>query len=117
MHQGQNKRTIAAWGKALMVIGALGALAACETARDQELLDNPNYSQGYADGCQTGHNRVAGFDETVTRDDELALREPAYQIGWRDGHSVCGGDQVDADSASDREIFIHESEHYGSVPR
>ena len=100
-----------------MILGAMGALAACETARDPEVLNNPNYSRGYADGCQTGHSRVAGFDETVTKDRELALREPTYEIGWRDGYNACDGESADANSASNREIFIHESEHYRSPPR
>ncbi len=103
--------------QALVLAGGLSLLAACETARDPETLNDPNYSQGYSDGCQTGHSRVAGFDDTVTRDRELAAREPVYEIGWRDGYNACGGENTDADSASDREIFINESDHWDPVPR
>ena len=105
------------FGRVLVVLGAVALLTACETARDPELLNDPNYSSGRADGCQTAHSRVAGFDDTITKDRELARREPAYEIGWRDGYNSCGGENSEADSASDREIFINESEHWESVPR
>jgi len=116
-------RKSASFQKARSVIGItvvavlMGAVAGCSTARDPELLNNPNYSTGYADGCQTGHSRIAGFDDTVTRNEGLAEREPAYEIGWRDGYSACGGENIDSESTSTREIFINESEHWDSVPR
>lgn len=101
----------------IVLAAGLSALAGCETARDEELLSDPNYSKGYSDGCQTGHSRIAGFDDTVTKDRVLSENEPNYEIGWRDGYNACGGENVDADSASNREIFINESEHWDQVPR
>jgi|GEM_PF-1543820 len=101
----------------IAVAGGMSLLTACETARDPELLNNPHYSHGYSDGCQTGHSRIAGFDDTVTKDRELSRDEPAYEIGWRDGYFACGGEGMDTDSASDREIFINDSEHWTSGPR
>lgn len=112
-----NRRGIRAFMGAAILGAALGGLAACETARDPELLNDPNFSKGYSDGCQTGHSRVAGFDDTITKDRDLAERERAYEIGWRDGYNACGGENSDSDSNSNREIFTHDSEHYDSVPR
>jgi hypothetical protein len=102
------------WGIAGLAL-AVAALSGCETARDPEILDNPNYAQGYSDGCQTGHSRIAGFDDTVTKDRELSQREPAYEIGWRDGYNACGGQNTDSDT--NRDIFETDSEHWDSVPR
>ncbi len=110
---------IGAQQAAKLIAGAalLLALAGCETARDQTLLDDPNYSAGYSDGCATASRRVAGFDETITRDGARDS-EAAYQIGWRDGYGQCGGGQTEATRASDREdIFTRDSEHYPSAPR
>lgn len=105
-------------GQLAIVMATLATLAACNTARDPELVNDPNYSAGYGDGCQTGHSRVAGFEnDTVTRDRERAAQSDAYEIGWRDGYSACGGEGLEARSASEREIFINESEHYDSAPR
>lgn len=93
------------------------ALSACETARDQTLLDDPNYSSGYSDGCTTASRRVGGFDDSITRDGARE-DEPSYQIGWRDGYGQCGGEQTESTRASNREeIFTRESEHYSSAPR
>lgn len=92
-------------------------LAACETARDPELLDDPNYSAGYSDGCTTANNRISGFDDSVTRDGSRE-NEQAYQIGWRDGFGQCGGEDNQGITASRQdEIFTRDSEHYGSAPR
>ena len=111
--QGKTRNLSALAG--VIVIGA--GLSACESARDPELLENPNYSYGYADGCQTGHTRVSGFDDTIVKNRELAAREPAYEVGWRDGYDACGGYGEESVTNSNREIFQHESEHYTTVPR
>jgi hypothetical protein len=101
----------------IVLAGGLAMLAGCTTARDPELLNDPNYSTGYADGCQTAQTRVAGFeDETLTRNQVLWENEPAYQTGWRDGYNACGS-STESNTNADRDIFTRESEHYQSVPR
>jgi len=99
---------------AMMVSGL--ALAACETARDPEVLRNPNYSTGYSDGCQSGQSEVAGFRDSVTRNRVLAEAEPAYDIGWRDGYAACGSGEFDSSDGSTREVFRRSSEHYETAP-
>jgi len=108
---------IAARNFAIGLIGASALfLAACETARDPQLLSNPNYSSGYADGCQSAQTRVNGFDDSITRNNLLAETEPAYEIGWRDGYAACGGSNLDSSDGSTREIFRRGSEHYTTTP-
>lgn len=101
-------------GTTALALG-MSALAGCETARDPELLNNPYYSQGYSDGCQTGHSRISGFDDTVTKDRVLSESQPAYETGWRDGYNACGGEPADDDTNHD--IFENDSDHWDSVPR
>ena len=109
------------FGSVKMLVGAvalvtgLGGLAGCETARDPEALNSPYYAQGYSDGCQTGHSRISGFDDTVTKDRALSESQPAYETGWRDGYNACGGETTDNDS--NRDIFENDSDHWDSVPR
>ncbi len=100
---------------ALLATGTL-ALAGCETARDPQVLQNPNYSAGYADGCQTAHTRVTGFDDTIIRNEALAEIEPIYDMGWRDGYSACGEGDFDTSDGATREVFRRGSEHYTSAP-
>jgi len=102
--------------RAIVFTAALTALAGCQTARDPETLNDPNYATGYADGCQSGQSRVAGFDDTITKDGALAAAEPTYELGWRDGYNACGS-ATESNTNSDRDIFTRESEHYDSVPR
>jgi hypothetical protein len=101
-------------GVAALALGA-SALGGCETARDPETLNSPYYAQGYSDGCQTGHSRVAGFSDTITKDRVLSESEPAYETGWRDGYNACGGDT--ATDETNRDIFETDSDHWDSVPR
>ncbi len=103
-------------GFAVLVLTAVG-LTGCESARDPQLLANPNYVSGHSDGCRTSNSRVAGFSDTVTHDDDLSRAEPAYEIGWRDGYVACGGMAAEDGGISGREIFGGGSEHYTSAPR
>jgi hypothetical protein len=72
-------------------------LSACANTTDPALLESPNYSMGYTDGCATGNQRVHGFSDTVTRNEQMFDDDEAYRVGWRDGYGSCGGSQVDTD--------------------
>jgi hypothetical protein len=78
----------------LGVIGGLSllALAGCASPMDPELRQSPNYSLGYNDGCQTGNGRITGFKSTVQRNEDLYEDDRAYEGGWREGYSACGGE-------------------------
>lgn len=99
----------------LFTVGILG-LAGCESARDPQMLQNPNYVSGYSDGCQSAQTRIPGFDDTITRNAALAEIEPAYDLGWRDGYAACGEGDFDTSDGATREPFRRGSEHYTTAP-
>lgn len=80
-----------AWG--LLLIGLWAPLGLTGCALDTSVRDDPNYSIGYNDGCQTGNARVTGFVSTIRRDDGLFESSDAYQSGWKEGYSACGGNE------------------------
>ena len=93
-------------GRAAVLGGAL-ALSACVGAIDESTRNDPNFSIGYSDGCNTGNARVTGFRETVTRNDELFRSSRAYQAGWKEGYNACGGTDY-----SDPNVFDGEDRWY-----
>lgn len=81
--------------KALAAGAVALALGACANTTDPEIRNTASYQQGYSDGCTTGNQRVEGFSSTITRNKTLFETDEAYQIGWKQGYSVCGGSQVE----------------------
>lgn len=84
----------------IVLLGAALGLAACAFERDAELLQDPLYKAGHADGCQSAHTQVSGFDETIRRNKALYESEEAYRIGWGDGYGSCGGGRAGFDDRS-----------------
>lgn len=80
---------------ALTTVSLAIALSACANKTDPEILKTTEYQAGYADGCTTGNQYRAGFKETKKRNDTLFETNRAYQIGWNQGFSACGGSQTD----------------------
>ena len=95
----------------LSVFAGLFVLAGCASDYDPMLRENPNFSLGYNDGCQTGNARVTGFDETVYRDKSLFEADRAYQAGWREGYTACGGNNY-----NDQDVFGGEDKWYDKGP-
>ena len=75
----------------LMLFGAALLIAGCESGPPPEVVNDPVYKAGYADGCQTAHSRVEGFGGTVHRNEELFKTDETYRAGWRNGYGACGG--------------------------
>lgn len=95
--------------KILAVAGVM-AMAGCISAKDTgDLGSDPNYSAGYNDGCATANARVQGFDETITRNQNLFDTSDAYRAGWRSGHATCGNQ-----GRKDKDVFGGEDRWYGS---
>ncbi len=76
---------------AIFLMGSL-FLAGC-SGTDPALLEDPNYSLGYGDGCSTANSRVRGGHNKVYRNQTLFKNDKAYQTGWRDGYVACGDRQ------------------------
>ena len=93
--------------KGMAVASCLIALGACSSGYDPALQENPNFNLGYNDGCQTGNARVTGFKETVHRNKDLFGSDQAYQAGWREGYSACGGNNY-----QDEDVFGGEDKWY-----
>ncbi len=87
------------------VVLALAGLAACANRTDPALVNTTSYQQGYSDGCTTGNQRVEGFSSTITRNETLFGSDEAYQVGWRQGYTVCGGSRVGNDRRGQDFLF------------
>ena len=48
-----------------------------------------NYSQGYDDGCSTGHGE-AGMFASFKKNPKLSKTSNDYRRGWKDGRLFCG---------------------------
>ncbi|MAN60830.1 MAG: hypothetical protein CMI60_02675 [Parvibaculum sp.] len=83
----------------VLLVAALG-LSACAFERDPQLLQDPLYKAGHADGCQSAHTEVSGFDETIQRNKALYETEAAYRTGWGDGYGSCGRGRSQFDDRS-----------------
>lgn len=65
------------------------AIAGCAPGLDPRLTDHPNYTQGYAHGCDTGRLRTQSFSQKKNRDDSLFDASEEYRVGWRQGYNAC----------------------------
>ncbi len=81
------------------------SLGACANRTDPAIVNSASYQAGYADGCTTGNQRVEGFSSTITRDESLFETDEPYQVGWRQGYSVCGGARTDRDRRGQDFLF------------
>ncbi|MEL7029933.1 MAG: hypothetical protein AAGL49_12180 [Pseudomonadota bacterium] len=72
-------------------LASLFALAAtgCVSGLDPQIAESPKYSSGYADGCETAHQRTQAFSRKTTRDESLFESDKGYRTGWRQGYSAC----------------------------
>lgn len=69
----------------LFAVGWLAA--ACSST--SKFADEPEYHQGYGDGCATGSAYNHDLPGSVTRDAQLYDSSDAYAAGWRAGFSAC----------------------------
>ncbi len=99
--------------KGFLFLGLLGFLflSGCSTQIDPALREAPTFRAGYNDGCATGNGRVAGFKDTVKRNDELYEQDESYKAGWNEGYTSCGGT-----AGRDTEIFGGEDRWHTNGP-
>ena len=99
--------------KGVVILSILGALvlSGCTTEIDPAIRKAPTFQVGYNDGCTTVNQRVAGFKETVRRNDSLFEQDEAYKAGWKEGYSTCGGS-----TTRETEIFGGEEGWYTNGP-
>lgn len=98
----------------ILAVAGVAALAGCimptDTGDPGDLTANPDYSTGYNDGCATANSAVAGFDETITRNENMFDNSQAYRAGWKSGHSSCGSSSTQRDP----DVFGGEDRWYES---
>lgn len=72
-----------------MTLLALGSVAAACAGPTKDMIDKPEYQQGYGDGCATGSAYNRNLPGPVTRDAQLYESDDAYAAGWRAGFGAC----------------------------
>jgi len=62
-----------------------------------------NFSQGYEDGCSTGHGE-AGMFSAFKKNPRLSKISSDYRKGWNDGRIFCGNQ-----SRSNLQMSLHQN--------
>ncbi|QTR48907.1 hypothetical protein [Candidatus Thiothrix anitrata] len=77
------------------LVGCAGVPPAEQLRREMAGVDNssPVFSQGYADGCQSGLS-AGGDGRFVYVKDLSKVNQPNYKLGWEDGFRICQSRQV-----------------------
>jgi hypothetical protein len=77
---------------ALLFAAALAGCVLFPGREDRALQKNPNFRQGYEDGCAAASTAGANpREQQPYRDEALYASDAAYRSGWGNGFSVCRG--------------------------
>ena len=74
------------------VVALALSLSGCiffETSRDRAMRKDPNFQQGYADGCASANSRGTNYRGDKIRDEALYQASQPYRSGWGAGYSLC----------------------------
>lgn len=72
----------------VLFLAASAALCACASS-DPALREQPGFTAGFADGCQTAREEEKSFSTKRVRDSEAFDKDDAYRAGWRQGNQEC----------------------------
>ena len=68
------------------------ALAGCAVfggAKERALQNNPDFRQGYEDGCAAATDQGADLRDRQVGDGELYKADDVYRAGWSSGFQTC----------------------------
>lgn len=61
-----------------------------ESKATRAARNSPDYKAGYSDGCDSASTVSANpRADTQVRDDQAYAENPAYRMGWNEGHGAC----------------------------
>jgi hypothetical protein len=60
-----------------------------ETKADRAMRSDPNFQQGYDDGCASANARGSNYRGDTVRDDNLYQNSRPYRAGWGQGATAC----------------------------
>lgn len=60
-----------------------------ETKADRAMRSDPNFQQGYDDGCASANARGSNYRGDTVRDDNLYQNSRPYRAGWGQGSTAC----------------------------
>lgn len=90
----------------VLSVVTLLALAGCQSTHDY-LIDQgypPAFADGYAQGCQSGHQAGGAITGSFSKDVPRYLHDKQYSVGWEDGFRQC---QAMQQSAEQRDWQAH----------
>jgi hypothetical protein len=67
-------------------------LAGCiffETPRQRAMRNDPNFKNGYSDGCASANARGSNVRGDTVRDESAYAVSQPYRAGWSAGYSSC----------------------------
>lgn len=74
----------------LMLATLLGGCIFFESKAERNIRQQPNYRNGYDDGCASANAEGANMRHgDIVRDTSLYETDKAYRVGWAQGHNAC----------------------------
>jgi hypothetical protein len=81
---------------------ALLSTAGCAVfgnSEDRALQKNPNFREGYEDGCAAATNQGADLRDRPVGDQQLLAKDEAYRKGWNTGFHTCRRSDLEPNAA------------------
>lgn len=75
--------------RAIPVLGLVSLLVAGCAGGDPAVRKNPNFREGYEDGCQAATDQGADLRDRTVGDKELLKSDDAYRAGYNNGLETC----------------------------
>jgi hypothetical protein len=66
---------------------------------DHSLQKNPNFREGYEDGCAAATNHGADLRDRPVGDQQLLAKDEAYREGWNTGFHTCRRSDLEPNAA------------------
>ncbi|MGH6890571.1 MAG: hypothetical protein ACREHF_15525 [Rhizomicrobium sp.] len=82
--------------KRVILLAALGLLAAACAGPDAKLRNTPSFREGYEDGCAAATNAGADLRDRPVGDRQQYAGDEAYRAGYGSGLSLCRRSDLDS---------------------
>jgi len=82
----------------LLLLGVAGC-AVFGSGKDRALLNQPNFKEGYEDGCAAATAQGADLRDRPVGDKELYANDATYRQGWSSGFQTCRRTDLEPNAA------------------